>query len=64
MNITIDNIIIVNGEEDRDLSKFLMLPDEEEERCCYKVFYDAMLNRVIHSWHFSAIFHSIFQPFS
>jgi hypothetical protein len=34
----------VNGEEDRDFSKFMVIPSSEEERQCYENFYDATSN--------------------
>lgn len=34
-------------EEERDFSKFLAIPDEEEERRCYETFYDATSNEVL-----------------
>ena len=32
------------GEEDRNFSKFLVIPNEEEEQRCYESFYDATSN--------------------
>lgn len=39
---------LVNGEEGRDLSKFMILPDAEEERERYKAFYEATSNESLH----------------
>ena len=35
------------GEEDRNFAKFLVIPNEEEERRCYESFYDATSNEAL-----------------
>ena len=34
----------MNGDDERDLSKFMVIPSKEEERQCFKAFYDATSN--------------------
>ena len=38
--------MVVKGEQNRDFSKFIVMPDEEERRC-YKAFYDATSNAAL-----------------
>jgi hypothetical protein len=40
-------MILVNGEEERDFSKFMALPDVDEERRCYEAFYEATSNDAV-----------------
>ena len=42
-----DDCLLVFREEDRDLSKFMVVPTEEEERSCYEAFYDSTSNEAI-----------------
>lgn len=34
-------------EEERDFTKFLVIPNEEEEQRCYEAFYDATSNEAL-----------------
>ena len=36
--------MIVNDEQERDLSKFMIVPDIDDEKHCYEAFYDATSN--------------------
>ena len=47
MECLIEMVFVVNGEEDRDFSKFMVKPNDEEERRCYEAFYDATLNNAL-----------------
>ena len=40
-------MVTVRGEQDRDFSKFMVIPTEEEERDCYESFYDATSNEAL-----------------
>jgi hypothetical protein len=42
------SIVLGNpNKEGCDFLKFLMIPDEEEERRCYEAYYDAMATEVL-----------------
>ena len=46
-NRAIINIEIVSGEHERDFSKFMEIPNADEERLCYEAFYDATSNEAL-----------------
>jgi hypothetical protein len=47
MEINLNLIFIVSGEQERNLSNFMTLPTMEEERQCYENFYDATSNEAL-----------------
>ena len=38
------DFMIVNDEQKQDLSNFMIVPDIDDEKCCYDAFYDATSN--------------------